>query len=78
MQTLPEARSMKVSSSIMIVTSAFVPAGAFPLVTVPAFFRSIVHVASVVEGEGSAGFLRTISKNTVGLDDDETRYNLQL
>lgn len=40
--TLPDAKSVKVSSDSMIVTSAF--GCALPLYTVPVFFRSIVHV----------------------------------
>lgn len=43
-QTFPEAKSVKVSSDMMIVTSAL--GRALPLYTVPVFFMSIVHVAT--------------------------------
>ena len=41
--TLPDAKSIKVSSDSMIVTSAF--GCALPMYTVPVFFKSIVHIA---------------------------------
>ena len=59
---MPDARSVNVSSSIVIVTSALDPAGAGPLVTLPAFLRSIVQIASLAAGDGPNGFVMTITK----------------